>query len=405
MPILIATGNTSEWRSTSVEVPEGGSSVGPDSLTLACATVSACVGVGSYYYYRRTPANYGPRSAYNTDTAALIVIGSGGTWRAARAPLPSNASANPQAELRAVACASASVCAAIGGYADDSGNGEGLLESRTGMSWTALEVTAYLQSVACASPSMCVAVGSYGESEGVLITGTGTSWTASTAPLPPNAGTDPYAALESVTCPASNRCLAVGYYRDTSGQEDGLLETWDGEVWSPAEAVGSGALRYAACNSPVDCVAAGDSKMLLVTRPGTSQEASRTIPTPLPANALKTSWTISFYSANCGPAATCAIAGWYKTTSNKQEGLLIFGSGSSWKAIEAPQPGGREYAAILHSAACPTAVHCVAVGGYNVCANPQPLIVAVLNTSFIPAGQGQMSSAPTPHRIPGWCGW
>ena len=114
----------------------------------------------------------------------MLVTGSGTSWTATEAPLPENASADP--------------------------------------------VIGTLGSVACPSASSCVAAGTYDDSsslEGLLVTGLGTSWTATEAPLPENASASPNAALNSVACPSASSCVADGTYEDSSGVEQGLLVT------------------------------------------------------------------------------------------------------------------------------------------------------------------------------------
>ena len=80
-------------------------------------------------------------------------------------------------------------------------------------------------SVACPSASSCVTAGSYSDSSGdiqaVLVTGSGTSWTAAEAPLPANAAADRYAFLGSVACPSASSCVAAGVYADSSGNGPG----------------------------------------------------------------------------------------------------------------------------------------------------------------------------------------
>ena len=51
----------------------------------------------------------------------------------------------------------------------------------------------------------------------LLVTGSGTSWTAAEAPLPANAAADPGAGLGSVACPSASSCVAAGVYTDSSG--------------------------------------------------------------------------------------------------------------------------------------------------------------------------------------------
>ena len=169
----------------------------------------------------------------------MLVTGSGTSWTATEAPLPENASADPViGTLGSVACPSASSCVAAGTYDDSSGNRQGLLVTGSGTSWTATEAPlpenaaaspyAALDSVACPSASTCVAAGTYEDSSGneqvLLVTGSGTSWTAAEAPLPANAGPDPVDTLGSVACPSASSCVVTGTYEDSSGIRAGAAD-------------------------------------------------------------------------------------------------------------------------------------------------------------------------------------
>ena len=363
-PVLVVTGAGSAWKATAVQLPANARSVGYNPLDLACPTRSTCIGVGSYL---------GPGGQ-----RGLLVTGSGGSWEAAQAPLPRNASRTPDAALSAVACASAAVCAAIGSYTDAAGGGQGMLLARTRTSWSPLEVTANLNAVACAPHAMCVVVGStYGrtaeDDEGAIATGTGASWKARIAPLPANAAAYPGAVLESVTCPTSRICVAAGYYTDTSGKQDGLLLTGYGTSWTATEAPHTGALSHVACSSPMACVAIGNSTLMLAAGAGNSWNA---ISVPLPKDAVKNANELNFYSASCGPTSTCVFAGYYVTTAKKEEGLIVTGSDGSWTATEVmlPPDGRNSISALLDSATCPFASTCIAVGSYNNYSSDQPLI-------------------------------
>jgi hypothetical protein len=85
-------------------------------------------------------------------------------------------------------------------------------------------------SVACASAAACLVVGSYDTASnnlvGLLISGAASSWSVSVAPVPSNAAGPRYALEQAVACAKSaSACVAVGYYRDKSGNDQGLLLT------------------------------------------------------------------------------------------------------------------------------------------------------------------------------------
>lgn len=169
----------------------------------------------------------------------MLLTGSGTSWTAKKAPLPAGAkSAGQFAGLSAVACASTASCTAAGAYLDSSGN-QGMLLTGTGTSWTATKAPLpgdasssapfqLFSAVACPASGACVAVGEYQNSAavslGVLLTGSGTTWTATKAPLPAGASTTtPSVSVNSVACPAATDCMAGGAYMDSAKNGQGLL--------------------------------------------------------------------------------------------------------------------------------------------------------------------------------------
>ncbi len=87
--------------------------------TVTCPSAGTCTAVG-LYADNQTPTG---------EDQPLVDALSGGIWSPVEAPLPANATSSSQASiLDAVACASATVCAAVGEY-DTSGSRQGLIES------------------------------------------------------------------------------------------------------------------------------------------------------------------------------------------------------------------------------------------------------------------------------------
>jgi hypothetical protein len=90
--------------------------------------------------------------------------------------------------------------------------------------------------VACATASACVAIGWYTDASGdgqvLLETGSGSSWTAAEAPLPANDVPEPREVKGNeapsaglVVCPSTSSCVAIGSYKATPGQMEGMLLT------------------------------------------------------------------------------------------------------------------------------------------------------------------------------------
>jgi hypothetical protein len=385
----LMTGSGTSWTVTDAPVPANNevSPYGPALYALTCPTASTCVAVGEYY-----------DSAGNEQ--ALIVTLSGTTWTATEAPLPAGAQpSGPRgAYLNSVACSSATDCVAAGVYFDSSGDSQGLIVSGSGTSWTATKAPlpanaqanpdVTLHSVACAALS-CAAIGDYtdssGDNQGLLLAGSNTAWTPTEAPLPANASTPGFVGLDAVACPSDAACMAVGGYYDSSGNTQGMLLTGSGSSWTAAQAPlpadastgdPSVALVSVTCPSSSSCVAVGsydgsttdDHLGLILTGWGSSWTA---IESPAPSNTATPQGT-GLSAVTCASATACVATGQYTDSTTNQYAFLVTGAGSSWTAAIAPLPsnagaidtGGGGDADQITALACASATACYGVGTY-----------------------------------------
>jgi hypothetical protein len=150
-------------------------------------------------------------------------------WAVVKVPLPSGAAANPLAEIKAISCPTVSQCVAVGSYEDSAGT-----------------------------------------QQGFLLTWRGTNWTARKAPLPVNAGTNPWVSLNAVSCPASSLCTVGGGYENAASTPLGLLLTWSRQRWTASEAPTIAYnLSAVSCPSVSRCFAlsAGIGRPVLLTGP------------------------------------------------------------------------------------------------------------------------------------------
>jgi hypothetical protein len=309
-----------------------------------------------------------------------------GRWTAAQAPLPPGAAGH--GDLNAVACPSVTWCVAVGEYADSSGGSLGLVLTGSGASWKAKTApmpalgtaNASLSSVACSSPSWCVAVGSYtdssGDTQGLLLTWTGTKWTPARAPLPPpDPGGDPDSgSLGSVACPSASSCIATGSYGEYfAGQGEregrGLLLNWSGKSWTPTEAPGTTSpVGAVVCPSASSCTATGSfgnlasgAGVLLLTWSAGSWTGTDA---PWPAGATASGSYLSSPQLTCASASSCLVSALYfPPNALRGQGVMVSGSGTRWKDNKIR--GG-----LLFSAACPSASSCVFGGTGQVLEGP-----------------------------------
>lgn len=383
---LIETMSGGSWQATEVKLP-GNADGDPNAylVSVACASKTSCVAVGYY----------------NDATSPMLVTGSGTKWKAIEAPLPGNAQPGEYAYLTSVACPSTTSCVAVGGYNGiSSGPADELIVTGSKSAWTPTEAPLPLNgisfdnsaspAVACASTTSCVTAWSYddtsGTQQGVLESGSGISWTPSEVPLPANAATSnpkvtPGSGVvgQPIACSAAGSCVMVGQYVDSSGNTDGLLVTGSGTSWTPTEAplpanatAGGGiALNSVACASATKCVAAGQyqassgSQGLMLTGSGTSWTPAAA---PAPTNAMANP-EVQLDSVACPSTTWCVTAGSYPAVApgggQTNPGLAVIGSGTAWNTTPAPLPGNAfSTTTYMMAIACPSKTSCVAVGGY-----------------------------------------
>jgi hypothetical protein len=165
---------------------------------VSCASAGNCAAVG--YYDDSSGHQHG-----------LLLSESSGTWATGvEATPPANAASPSSVAIYGVSCASVGNCAAIGNYVDISGNEQGLLLSESSATWArGVEATlpanaatasngVGIGSVSCASAGDCAAVGGYtdsfGHGQGLLLTENSGRWAPGVeATLPANAARNPRA--------------------------------------------------------------------------------------------------------------------------------------------------------------------------------------------------------------------
>jgi hypothetical protein len=199
-------------------------------FSVSCPAATACTAIGSQAVAEGT-----------RGSAILAAQWNGRRWKLQPVPAPAGGSG----QMRAVPCASARYCAAVGVNNAvpkaplNPEPGMGLQQPVSvvwnGSTWKLAPVPyprggnyeAFLNGVDCSAATICSAVGSYSPgTDGVLAMAerwNGTFWTGQDAADPPADNVQ-----LTVSCPASQFCIAVG---DT--MTHGLLaERWDGSAWA-----------------------------------------------------------------------------------------------------------------------------------------------------------------------------
>jgi lysophospholipase L1-like esterase len=373
----LITGSGASWTATEAPLPEA-SDNNPHVNDAACASDLTCAVVGYYLDASAHPH-------------AWLVTGSGTSWTTGAAPLPPDAGAGQVAVLNSVTCVS--TCVALGYYVDSAGNGQGLILTGSGTSWTATREPlpaggsdASAGSAACPSATTCVALGSYvdasGTLQGLLLTGSGTSWKAVKAPRPADAVTTAEVRLGPVACRSAAQCVVIGSYTPYDGPGPaGMLITGSGTSWKAIRApLPSGDTAWSevadvACK-PAECVAIGfDGGVrlpMMLTWSGTSWTVTKA---PEPAN---------LYAVACPSTSACVAVGYHGDDSGNFYGMVFAGAGTSWTVTETPLPANAtvKYAfAELDAVACSSASACVVSGIYDDSANNEPGMILTGNLS------------------------
>ena len=416
------TGNGS-WTAAEASLPSDASAPQSGYLraslgSVACPSASECVAGGTYaatsglnggLLLTGSGSSWSPFGAPDTSVSDVacptalecvateyvmndLLIGSGSSWATQQVPLPANAGSNPTVYLDSVACPSVTTCVVAGSYTDSSGNQQGMLVTGSGTSWTATEIplpsggsfstssngtnqTSGL-SIMCASVSACVATGEYfdssGNQESMLVTGSGSSWTATQMPVPAGGSDGQPSQGGSVACASASACVIVGTYTDSAGNTQDMFVTGSGTSWTATQmavptdpdvnnGLPSSGINGVTCPSASNCTA-------VVGFTGAGQQATV-------FNGLGSSWTATNVplpisggnnfdggSIACASASACAVVvGSYQTSTNSSSVLILTGSGSSWTASSAPLPSST---AAIFGGACASASSCVAVGDY-----------------------------------------
>lgn len=152
---VVLTESGGSWTAATAPPNADGSS-GGEMRGVSCVSAAQCVAAG-----------------YTGNGNGQLLTDSGGSWTAAVAPVPDNA-ASATVELTGISCGSASQCVASG-YTPY-GAPDGLLLTGSDGSWTAAEAplpanastspaSHFVMGVSCVSASRCVAVGSYSYSD------------------------------------------------------------------------------------------------------------------------------------------------------------------------------------------------------------------------------------------------
>jgi hypothetical protein len=181
-----------------------------------------------------------------------------------------------------------------------------------------------------------------------------TGWGAGVeAALPANAApVDNGVSIGSISCPSAGNCSAVGSYKDSAGNTEGLLLTETAGSWAPG------------------------------------------VQAVLPANAIPGSPDVGLWSVSCASAGNCSAVGTYSDDTeawgavDNQEGLLLTETAGTWSAgVEAALPADAHPDRHVQwgSVSCASAGNCTAVGEYDGVGGSRGLLLTETAGNWAPA--------------------
>ncbi len=331
---LVETYSGGRWTATQAPVPSdalGGSSADYFLKSVSCPGIGDCIAAGDY------------KNAIGG--VGLIDSLAGGAWSTQPAPASPGASSSTHVSLVDVSCPAVGGCAATGIFENASSNieSEVLEQAAAGGAWAAQDSPlpsdslppatqeSELLGLSCAT-GFCEAAGIYaptGSNESPLLERlAGGVWsTTPPPPLPGNAGSggNHNGGVTAVSC-AFDGCVAVGFYRDSSGGSRGLAETVDStgavtaaEGPQPGDAASGsstdGTFNAVSCLSVTDCVAGGQYRNAVATNrvaflDNLGGGTWSTVPAPVPSTEATGAAAQSDINAvSCSSRGACDAAG------------------------------------------------------------------------------------------------
>lgn len=248
----------------------------------------------------------------------------------------------------------------------------------------------YLPGLSCPSAGNCTAAGAFldvnGATQGLLISESAGSWGSPVElALPSNAGTDPLATFNGLSCPSVGNCAAVGTYQDSTGDGQSFVVDEASSSWAtatqitlPSNALSSGQnsqIKAVSCKSAGNCSAVGtyldQTKPIAKVEGFTLNEVGGkwgvAVAIKLPANANFNPF-VALSQIECSSVANCTAVGSYIDAENVTRPLLVSEVNGSWspaKALSLPNNANAYPLASLSEMTCLASGDCVAIGTYT----------------------------------------
>jgi hypothetical protein len=284
---------------------------------------------------------------------AVLAFGAGPAFTASELPLASNAVASPGVAVPSLSCTSAGNCVTVGNY-QSTGGATAMAQTESNGVWgapVALGVPSHavgdveMLSVSCKGVGDCAAVGYYTDTSGqedvAAFTETNGTWGAPVqVQVPSNAIAHDGASLNGVSCTSVGNCVAVGAYEDTSGGVQAMIATETNGVWGQADEVIS--------DLPVNAAPPDGEDAALV-------------------------------AITCLSAGNCVATGHYRVNVNSMQAMVETETNGTWnQATEITQPSNpnSEVQDTPAAVSCSSASNCTIVGQYLTDNNQNEAMVA-----------------------------
>jgi hypothetical protein len=391
--LVIAAGaaaapNAPIWNPT---VPLEGwhSETSPETLFLgtSCTGVGDCVAAG---------ATEPPKGSSPTENIPVFAVESNGAWGPI---IPVTLSAEGGGHFQSVSCAGPTYCVAVGQQALGSGGNPEVsplivpisLSGGVGTAGPLVQLNlpsdalghgAVLNGVSCPSIGNCTAVGAYpgagGNGEAMIAVESGIgAWTTS-GPIAAPAAPASEIVLQSVSCPNSGACEAVGHYQDNSADFHSWVVSVTAGTAGPSEAVTPPSefvpgpletgLLTISCPSAGVCTAAGSysystggAAIAPTVVPISDGTPGTAVKLPIPPNGLPEGVESAIVSAiSCSDAVDCVTAG--NQVVPRPTPLVGAETGGSWSSLEPLPLGSGAIGGFLSTLSCISAEDCLISG-------------------------------------------
>ncbi len=326
--------------------------------SISCVSSTFCMSVGALGD-KDQPTGTVPADVWN-----------GSTWTQTSLPVPMSGDPPTPAQPASVSCSGTTFCLAVGAVPPVHGipPKQGMFVDRwDGSAWSSVSSPPTKEGVGpdavdCLSAQACIVVGS-NDGAPLAVEWNGTSWST----MPNTAIGVDY--LDSVSCPDSAACMAVGWTMN------GTLasERWDGSQWSDVpianEVVGNigEALTDVSCPTPSSCVAVGWHGVQITPTSGgeapivDSWDGTAWSEVPLPI-ALVPQLNDNLYGVDCWAPGQCIAVGGPQSGWTSVPSFVMSSDSGSWSVTGDPPVDPKGTETVLSSISCVAGWSCVTGG-------------------------------------------